>query len=498
MKIREILIKALPAILLLLFTWWRASAMLARVTDPDPGLFEAFAYHLLEGKTLYLDIWDHKPPLIFFLNLGFLHWFGVSENGISYGSLMLCLIQTLVFYALLLKLTKSVWVSFAGTVVFISTFFSVFLFGSGNYTEQYGVLLTSAGLLSFLHFWETKNTVYLWLSGFAFGISIWFKEPFLFSALPIAGMLLLVAIKEKKYWKFLFAFALSFLIPALIVPNILALTGSWPGFREQLLHNQHYALQSQKIPFGIKLRDNFGSFFGPLGLNSWFNFGFWLSGAFFLLLSPKTRVAAVLILAQQLADYFATGISGNRFFHYYMQSFPLTVLVVFAGFSQIPNFGLKMNKPVFAWVWVSLIAALFVAKTKPWEDLKSNPEKMYEDPIAAYLNNREFSSPRSVAMGGKDIGFYLLRVKGISELRYIVPFPYHWIQVPGKPKNIQMDENKIEFINWMPEYVIYSGSWAEMYQDCALDSFVMEHYTEVTLTDMMPGATAHLLKRNDN
>lgn len=496
MKIREILYKALPVLFLLIFTWWRASAMLARLTDPDPGLFEAFAYHIQQGKLLYVDIWDHKPPLIFFLNKIFLDLFGTSENAISYGSLIFSLVQTVVFYLLLKNITKNQWVAFLGTAVFIATFYSVFIFGSGNYTEQYAVLFTSLGLLSFLHMFHARSTIFIWLSGISFGTAIWFKEPFLFSAIPYFGILFYWAIKEKTHWKYFAIFFIAFIIPSLIISNYLALTGSWLGFKEQLEFSRIYSSQIQHVSLWLKLKDNFASFFGTMALNAWLIFTFWLVGAMGLLYSPKTRIFGLLLISQQAFDYVAIGWVGNRFFHYYLQSYPVTAIIVFAGIWQWTQ-QIKMNK---GWlVQYSIVFTLsfwvFFA-AKPWQQLKSNPEKTYADPILEYLDRYEFSQPRSIAMGGKDIGFYLLRARGISELRYIVPYPYHWIQMPRRQKNYPMIRTKVEFVNWMPEYVIYSGTWAEMYTDCGLDAFILENYHEVKLTDMMPGATAHLLKRN--
>src|SRR3990172_2850421 len=34
----------------------------------DPGVFLYMGDQILDGKIPYRDIWDHKPPLIFFIN----------------------------------------------------------------------------------------------------------------------------------------------------------------------------------------------------------------------------------------------------------------------------------------------------------------------------------------------------------------------------------------------------------------------------------------------
>jgi 4-amino-4-deoxy-L-arabinose transferase-like glycosyltransferase len=495
--IKTLLLGSIPILVLLFFTWIRASSMLGRVTDPDPGLFESFAYHMQQGKVLYADIWDHKPPLIFYLNLWFLQLFGTSEDAIGYGSLIFCLLQTVVFYKLLLKFSKNQWAAFGGTLLFISTFFSVYVFGSGNYTEQYGVLCTTSGLLFFLDYIRKKHTLSLWISGILFGTAIWFKEPFLFSAMPYFIFLLVQFLRKKTKWLHLLEFILAFLVPALVVANAIVLTGSKAGYLEHLVHSKLYAMSSNTEPLITKILDNRLGFFGAIPLTNWVVIGLVIVGGIFLFIRPQNRIWITLVFAQQVFDYLGTGMSGNRFFHYYLQTIPLTLIIMIAAISQAGELWALLKKYKITFVPVIFFVAFLIAKQNPWLDLSWTPEKKFKDPIVEYLDQNEYYKPRSVALAGKDIGCYLLRAQGISEVRYIVPYPYHWIKIPGKEKDFQMNEDKQRFLDWNPQYVIYSGTFTEMYQDCQLDSFILKNYYEVALTDMMPGATAHLLKRKD-
>jgi 4-amino-4-deoxy-L-arabinose transferase-like glycosyltransferase len=495
--IKTLLLGSLPILLLLFLTWLRASAMLARVTDPDPGLFESFAYHLQHGKTLYADIWDHKPPLIFYLNLWFLQLFGTSENAIGYGSLIFCLIQTLVFYTLLLKFTKNTWAAFAGTGLFISTFFSVYVFGSGNYTEQYGVLCTASALLFFLDYLQKKHTLSLWISGVLFGTAIWFKEPFVFSALPYFIYLLVQIFRKKTKWLHMIEFGLAFLVPALTVANAIVLTGSKEGYIEHLMHSKLYAMSSNTAPLMTKILDNRLGFFGAIPMSIYVIIPLFIVCATLLFIRPQNRTWLALVLAQQGFDYLGTGMSGNSFFHYYLQTIPLTLIVIIVGISQAGELLPLLKKHKISFIPLILFVCFLMFKQNPWLDVAWTPEKKFKDPIVEYLDHNEYFKPRSIALAGKDIGFYLLRAQGISEVRYIVPYPYHWIKIPGKDKDFQMNEDKERFLEWKPQYVIYSGAFSEMYKDCQLDSFILKNYYEVALTDLMPGAKAHLLKRND-
>jgi hypothetical protein len=160
--------------------------------------------------------------------------------------------------------------------------------------------------------------------------------------------------------------------------------------------------------------------------------------------------------------------------------------------SNIPA-KIKLLKPALV---VAFTVILLFVQT-PWKALSMLPDKTFDDHIEEYLNQNEYYKPRSVALAGKDLGFYLLRAKGISEVRYIVPYPYHWINIPGKKYHHQMSEDSARFMQWKPKYVIYSGTFTEMYEDCKLDSFILTNYYEVAKADLLPGKSAFLLKMKE-
>ncbi len=490
-------IDALALLFLLLFTWLRVSGLLSRVTDPDPGLFESFAWQMQQGKTLYAEIWDHKPPLIFYLNLSFLTLFGPTENAIAYGSLFFTLIQTGIVFFIIKKITQQTLAAFTGTALFICIFFSVHLLGSGNYTEQYGVLLSSSSFLLFLHYLDSKNIRFIVGSGILSGLSFWFKEPFIFSAVPLGIYLLVQAIKSKTEWRFFIAYSLAFLLPALLIANTLALTGSWPGYREHLVHSRFYATQMHYVPFEVKMGTNFRPFFGALQINHWIGFALWALSLTVLISLKKTRIVGMLLLGQQLCDFVAEGMSGTYFFHYYMQGFPTTLIIIVSGICLIPIQIPRIKLPIFSYLFPTVIVAYIFLAQRPYENLRSLPDKEYEDPVVAYLNTYEFHTPRHIALASKDIGAYLLRARGDANIRYSVPYPFHWIRIPGKKFKFQMDDMVYEFMNDKPKYVIRSENWAEMYTDSGLDTLIKQEYAEVANTRLPTGGTVSLLKRRE-
>lgn len=486
--------RAIPVVILLAITWLKAAFEFKQITDSDPGLFEAFGYHILQGKILYADFWDHKPPLVFFLNFLFLKIFGISEDAISLGSMLLCMTQTLVFYAILLRIFRNKWISVLACTLFIITFFNGAVFGSGNYTEQYGVLCTTAGFYYLLGFIENKNIRYLWISGVLYGLSCWFKEPFLFSAIPIFIYLFIRGVAIKYNFHYFIKFGLAFLIPALLISNFLALTGSWDGFKEHLVHSSNYLIYQQKTGWYFRMRFNIDGFIGMLPFSRYVFIPVYLCGITLLIMKEKTRIPGILILGTQIADYVATGMSGNQFFHYYLQSLPLTCIVLLAAPVFLGELLFKEKKWV-KFIPMGIAFVLVSLSEKPWNKMTFDFTKKANDPIVEFLKNNEYYRPRSIVLGSKEIGFYLLRAEGISNQRYIVPYPYHWTPMKGKPRYYRMSKDSANFMDDLPEYVIHSDKWAEMFRDCGLDSLVRLHYNEVASAEIKPGVTSHLLKK---
>ncbi|MEJ2552166.1 MAG: hypothetical protein P8Z34_15955, partial [Anaerolineales bacterium] len=57
-------------ILLLVFSYlrhWPSSPHVAPM-GADSGIFAYGAEQMLDGKLLYRDVWDHKPPAVFYVN----------------------------------------------------------------------------------------------------------------------------------------------------------------------------------------------------------------------------------------------------------------------------------------------------------------------------------------------------------------------------------------------------------------------------------------------
>ena len=150
----------------------------------DYSIFAYIGQQILRGKMPYTELWDHKPPVIFYLNALGLKLAGGSLLGIWLLEIILFFFGNLIFFRVL-KRKFPVWISLS--VLFFGMLHYVRVFDFGNYTEEFSLffalctlglffgretqdrpILRGAlcGILCGLAFTSKQNTVGCWIALF--------------------------------------------------------------------------------------------------------------------------------------------------------------------------------------------------------------------------------------------------------------------------------------------------------------------------------------------
>ena len=150
-KLIDPLLLACQSILVFL-AFYTLSPRYQVVPHRDSGIFLYIGSELLRGKVLYLQTWDNKQPLLYWLNAAGLWLGGGSPWGVWALELAFYLIGLILLYLLLRKMLAPL-TSFCITA---ASFLTLYQIMSGNFSEEYALFLQMA-LLAVLFFIYLPN-----------------------------------------------------------------------------------------------------------------------------------------------------------------------------------------------------------------------------------------------------------------------------------------------------------------------------------------------------
>ena len=298
MKNTKILLVALVALIIL-----RIPSLFEPHWYGDEGIYAAITYGMESGKVLYTQLWDNKPPLIYYLySLGEPHnrLFIIRALNLIAGLITLVGLWKLTELLNISKKARNIGIIFATLVLG-----TPILEGNIANAENFFVPLIIFGYIFML----LKKPRYV-VSGILFGTAFLFKfHPFFdFAA---AGLFLLFTQKSLKKTLLLLS---GFFIPLLLQSGILFFQGNLnEAISIIFLNNFNY---TQSYSSGIKSIE-FRSLVLVIGLV----FSSWL--LYIKKISQQIYFLSLLLLFEVYAGLFG----GRRYVHYLIQVIPAAVLI---------------------------------------------------------------------------------------------------------------------------------------------------------------------------
>ena len=141
----------------------------------DDQMFGYFGWRIAHGGTVYLDVWDNKPPGIYWINaLGF-----ILGNDSYWGVIALCAVALVVTHLAFFGICASIYFFGASAVmtVLASFFFTHGYYQGGtNRTETFLVAFELLGVLCYFRGFARDRWWLFLLSGFFCGTAFLFKQ----------------------------------------------------------------------------------------------------------------------------------------------------------------------------------------------------------------------------------------------------------------------------------------------------------------------------------
>jgi 4-amino-4-deoxy-L-arabinose transferase-like glycosyltransferase len=424
-------IEILALLVLVLLAWILFRPVAGCEVGTDSGIFAAVGSHLLAGKVLYRDVWDHKPPVVYLVNEAALRLGGRSILSVRVVEQLLAMACALLCYGILKRGLKHRAVAFGGTLIFLFMFHRADLLENGNLTEEYATPMVLGGILAVLFARSADGRRAVIPSGIAgalFSLAAWTKEPFVLSSVVWFVYLLW---REDKRRRLTCRCAASFVAGALVPASLLVLylarsgaVGDW--------------LDVLSFSFG-HVEEGQSSFVNRVGRAVWRIFhssvllsGLTILGVFAAAVPPVLRRYSYLpaiAVAALVFDFSAVIISDKLFGHYYLQLIPSLVIVISCGLA-----GLRSVLPQSrAWGVAMLAACVFVMYR--WDHVTL---ETYLARLTAPVGKYRIAEISQYVVDNARPGDTLWTTSGhysrhyvetglLSPTRYLAPFEHHFI-----------------------------------------------------------------------
>lgn len=326
------LVKVINVILLvglLLFTlgFMMMQSPLSPTANCKPN-FDSCVYlyigeHMGDGLIPYLDTFDQKGPLQFFIN-----FVGIMIAGnLGVWFMQILSMSTAIYFCFKIgkKYTNSVVAICATSIIFI---FLQLFYETGNFTEEFALPFIFSALYIFLSYFDKEQyslkRIQLFFLGFTFG-SILMLRPNMIALWVVFCTYILVHSIVKKQYKFLGRCVVFFVAGMLVatLPHIiyLGVNGALPSFIDQYWK---FNLQYSSTTWGKRIRTAAVFFRSTL---------FLVSLAFYIVVScfEKERVKKTiyrLLLVFAIINLCLLSMSGRLYFHYAMITLPGYIIAV--------------------------------------------------------------------------------------------------------------------------------------------------------------------------
>lgn len=504
---RRIVLIMLCCIILTTLAWRSINLFSHQRPFTDSGVFTAVAHHFIHGKTLYREVWDHKPPMIYFIDAAAFSFISSDINAIRLVERGFAIITLLAFFFILYLLFNNLAIAFCMSIAFNTHFYIPEIFQGGNLTEEYAITFLILGILcTVLYQTNNKHAVWLYpfLSGCWFSFSSLTKEPFILSVIP---WLLFLFIRSKTNStaapKILLYGVGGIALPLLGFIIYFFMINNLSDWMNVIIYNLHYAEYSHSSHSYFQSLSQHATAIYSLIIARFVvtHVLFWLGigSAFFTSFIRRYHYVPLIVLAGLLIDLAAISLGGFDIEHYYLQIIPTFILTCTLGLVFMVDCFYRWNRsPLWFFSLVLLLFILFDGKPlKRYIHRISAPAGQAQPgPLANYMNKHAKEND-TLWCGIGDHSKYYIETGLLSPTKYLYLFEhliYAWPEKEQQKAIVDQVMNEIQ--TNPPTYIVLSFEDIQRLRKMGFNSlidWIYRHYQK--RDDIREGGTVLYINR---
>ena len=399
-------------------------------TGADSSVFKYIGWRMHNKEVPYRDIFDHKGPIIYFINyLGVLISY---DKGVWF-------IEYLFMFASL-ALTYKIFRKFCGKISSLIATLLTFIplysyFEEGNLTEEYALPFIILGLYVFIDFFKnTKKYIdsnnkkrfinfNIVLCGISFACTFLLRQNMIALWIVFCIATIIFCIKNKLY-KELFKYIVSFLIGVLIIaiPVIiyLVVNGAFVDFiKDYFLFNFAYSSSSQNTRIAtifMFLINNYNILL----------FIIIITKIIYNIIKKESVFFEISYLFYMIINLIFVCISGKIYYHYGMTLIPAYIYPLCILFNMLESTKLKQKKPYIigcillifiipTWLKYLEDAFLEITKTQEVNELRDYAN----DDLIKYIKANTYENEEIAIYGNYNLLYNHTKTISASKYSYI-------------------------------------------------------------------------------
>ena len=384
-----------------------------KISGTDSSVFRYGANILKNDKTIYKDSFDHKGPMIYFID-----YIGNQINSNS-GIWILEIVSICMSMFFSYKTVNLVYSKKSSLISTISTYLLLTLyFEQGNLTEEWALPFISISLYIFIKYIVSGsiNNFYIILCGACFAIVTMLRINMIVIWGVFALIILIINIRNKTYvslFKQIFWFSLGSSI--IFIPIIIYLlkNDAIVDFMNQYIK---FNLQYQKATFSEKIDSLIYFSNNPIIYISFISL-------IYMYKNGKIRKELVLgIGISEIGSLLAIAMAGRLYMHYGMILIPVLSVLVATVIETISTLNdKKIEKYILMYIVLTVI--LVPNAIKLYKNIKDirNLDDTYVRYIAETVKENTEDSDMITVLGNSDIVYILSDRMSVSKYSYQFP-----------------------------------------------------------------------------